>query len=108
MARDSKAKKSGGQHSSALIGLSRLVARRAARDAMEPRAAENQCLKAEATQGPKYLRVTEVARLCGVSDRTVWRWIAQRTLKSAKVGRIRRVERSDLERLMRVDNVEES
>jgi excisionase family DNA binding protein len=39
------------------------------------------------------LRAGEIARLCGVSVRTVRRWIAAETLPSVKVGGVRLVAR---------------
>jgi excisionase family DNA binding protein len=45
------------------------------------------------TTAPEYLRASEIARLCGVSVRTVRRWIAAETLPSVKVGGVRLVAR---------------
>lgn len=45
------------------------------------------------------LRAAEIARLKGVSLRTVRRWIASGVLPSAKVGGVRLVARRDLDRL---------
>jgi excisionase family DNA binding protein len=45
------------------------------------------------TTAPEYLRAGEIARLCGVSVRTVRRWIAAETLQSVKVGGVRLIAR---------------
>jgi excisionase family DNA binding protein len=45
------------------------------------------------TTAPEHLRAGEIARLCGVSVRTVRRWIAAETLPSVKVGGVRLVAR---------------
>jgi len=51
--------------------------------------------------GPaQYLRAGEIARLVGVSERTVRRWIAEGTLASAKIGGTRLVARAALEQLL--------
>jgi excisionase family DNA binding protein len=47
-----------------------------------------------------YLRAGEIARLAGVSVRTVRRWIAEETLPSVKVRGVRLVPRKDLERIL--------
>lgn len=41
------------------------------------------------TDAPEYLRAGDIARLSGVSLRTVRRWIADRTLPSVKLGGVR-------------------
>jgi excisionase family DNA binding protein len=48
----------------------------------------------------KYLRAAEIARLTGMSPRTVRRWIADETISSTKLGGARLVARADLERLL--------
>jgi excisionase family DNA binding protein len=45
------------------------------------------------TDAPKYLRAGEIARLFGVSLRTVRRWIAEEVLPSVKLGGVRLVGR---------------
>jgi len=52
------------------------------------------------TEAPEYLRAGEIARLIGVSLRTVRRWIADEVLPSVKLGGARLVPRKGLERLM--------
>jgi excisionase family DNA binding protein len=51
------------------------------------------------TDAPDFLRAGDIARLAGVSVRTVRRWIAEGTLPSVKVRGVRLVPRKDLERL---------
>jgi excisionase family DNA binding protein len=52
------------------------------------------------TNAPEYLRAGEIARLSGVSVRTVRRWIAEEILPSVKVRGARLVPRKDLERVL--------
>jgi excisionase family DNA binding protein len=52
------------------------------------------------TDAPEYLRAGEIARLVGVSLRTVRRWIAEEALPSVKLGGVRLVPRKGLERLL--------
>ncbi len=52
------------------------------------------------TEAREYLRASEIARLCGVSERTVRRWIAAETLPSVKVGGVRLVARQALEEML--------
>lgn len=47
-----------------------------------------------------YLRAGDIAQLCGVSLRTVRRWIASGTLPSRKVGGVRLVAREALEEMI--------
>jgi excisionase family DNA binding protein len=49
---------------------------------------------------PEYLRADEIARLTGVSVRTVRRWIAAGTLQSVKVGGVRLVARQTLQKTL--------
>jgi excisionase family DNA binding protein len=49
---------------------------------------------------PAYLRAEAVADLLGLSVRTIRRWIADRSIPSAKIGGARLVAFSDLERLL--------
>jgi excisionase family DNA binding protein len=48
----------------------------------------------------EYLRADEIARLTGVSLRTVRRWIAAGTLPSVKVGGVRLVARQTLQKTL--------
>jgi excisionase family DNA binding protein len=52
------------------------------------------------TDAPEYLRAGDIARLAGVSVRTVRRWIADDTLPSVKIRGVRLVARNGLERLL--------
>jgi excisionase family DNA binding protein len=52
------------------------------------------------TDAREYLRAGEVARLVGVSVRTVRRWIAEEVLPSVKLGGARLVPRDGLERAL--------
>jgi excisionase family DNA binding protein len=52
------------------------------------------------TDAPEYLRAGEIARSCGVSLRTVRRWIAEKTLPSVKLRGVRLVPRKGLERML--------
>jgi excisionase family DNA binding protein len=52
------------------------------------------------TDAPEYLRAGEIARLFGVSLRTVRRWIAEEALPSVKLGGVRLVPRKGLEQLL--------
>ena len=49
------------------------------------------------TAARDYLRAADIARVCGVSERTVRRWIAAETLPSVKVGGVRLVAREAVE-----------
>jgi excisionase family DNA binding protein len=52
------------------------------------------------TDGKEYVRAAEIARLTGMSVRTVRRWIADEILPSTRLGGARLVARADLERLL--------
>jgi excisionase family DNA binding protein len=52
------------------------------------------------TDVPQFLRAGDIARLTGVSLRTVRRWIAGETLPSAKVGGARLVPRTAVEQVL--------
>jgi excisionase family DNA binding protein len=52
------------------------------------------------SEGRDFLRAGEIARLTGISLRTVRRWIKDEIVPSAKLGGARLVSRSDLERLL--------
>ena len=52
------------------------------------------------TGSAQYLRAAEIARLTGLSERTVRRRIASRELASVKLGGARLVAKTDLERVL--------
>jgi excisionase family DNA binding protein len=52
------------------------------------------------TDVPEFLRAGEIARLTGISLRTVRRWIAEKWLPSVKLRGVRLVPRKDLEQLL--------
>jgi excisionase family DNA binding protein len=52
------------------------------------------------TAAQEYLRADEIARQCGVSLRTVRRWIASKTLPSVKVGGLRLVARETVQQML--------
>ena len=52
------------------------------------------------TGSAQYLRAREIARLLGVSERTVRRLISDGTFPSVKVGGARLVAKADLERVL--------
>ena len=52
------------------------------------------------TAAREYLRAGEIARLCGVSVRTVRRWIAAETLPSVKVGGVRLAPRKAVQQML--------
>jgi excisionase family DNA binding protein len=54
------------------------------------------------TDGTEYLRAADIARLTGMSLRTVRRWIDDEILPSVKLGGARLVAAADLERLLSV------
>ena len=49
--------------------------------------------------GAKYLRAGDIARLTGVTIRTVRRWIADAIIPSTRLGGARLVPKTELERL---------
>ena len=51
-------------------------------------------------KGREHMRASEIARLTGMSVRTVRRWIADEMLPSTKRGGARLVARADLEGLL--------
>ena len=53
------------------------------------------------TASREFLRADEIARLSGVSVRTVRRWIAAGTLPSVKVGGVRLVARQTVQKTAR-------
>jgi excisionase family DNA binding protein len=52
------------------------------------------------TNGTEYLRAADIARVTGMSIRTVRRWIADETIPSTKLGGARLVQKAELERLL--------
>ena len=52
------------------------------------------------TRGTEYLRAPDIARLTGMSLRTVRRWIADEIIPSTKLGGARLVPIADLARLL--------
>jgi len=52
------------------------------------------------TAAREYLRADEIARLTGVSVRTVRPWIAAGTLPSVKVGGVRLVARGAIQQML--------
>jgi excisionase family DNA binding protein len=52
------------------------------------------------TAARDYLRAGEIARLSGVSVRTVRRWIAAETLPSVKLGGVRLVARETVQQML--------
>jgi len=55
------------------------------------------------SESSAYLRAGEIARLFGVSERTIRRWIARQELPSVKIGGARLVAIANLERLLSPD-----
>lgn len=68
--------------------------------AREEARAEMQRLLAEA-RGDAYLSAQDAARFAGVTDGTIRRWIRAGRLTEHRAGRVVRVLRTDLERLLR-------
>jgi excisionase family DNA binding protein len=52
------------------------------------------------TACPTYLRAADIARLTGMSIRTIRRWIDDKIIPSTKLGGARLVEKAELERLL--------
>jgi excisionase family DNA binding protein len=52
------------------------------------------------SDGRDFLRAGEIARLTGISLRTVRRWIRDKIVPSVKLGGARLVARKDLERTL--------
>jgi excisionase family DNA binding protein len=44
--------------------------------------------------------IPEAAVYLGLSEKTVWDWVYMRSLASVKVGRLRKIRRSELERII--------
>ncbi len=49
---------------------------------------------------PDFLRAGEIARMLGLSERTIRRWIADGILPSRRLGGARLVARDELDRLL--------
>ena len=56
------------------------------------------------TDGKEYLRAGDIARLTGMTVRTVRRWIADKTIPSVKLGGARLVATADLEAVLSASN----
>ena len=56
------------------------------------------------TDGKEYLRAGDIARLTGMTVRTVRRWIADKTIPSVKLGGARLVATADLEAALSASN----
>lgn len=54
----------------------------------------------KAEQGQTYLRKKDVARILGITVRTVEKWIASGELKHIKKGRLVFIARDDFEKFM--------
>jgi excisionase family DNA binding protein len=52
------------------------------------------------TEGTEYLRAGDIARLSGMSLRTIRRWIAEEIIPSVKLGGARLVAKADLQRAL--------
>jgi excisionase family DNA binding protein len=52
------------------------------------------------TDGTEYLRADDIARLTGMSLRTVRRWIADEIISSTKLGGARLIAKAELRRLL--------
>ena len=50
----------------------------------------------ERTSG-RFLKLSEVQEMMGVSRSTVWRWTAENGLKVVRIGNVTRIRESDLE-----------
>ena len=50
---------------------------------------------------PRMLVVQEVAELCQVSERTVWRWIRNNNLNAHHFGRLTRISEKDFAKFLR-------
>ena len=45
----------------------------------------------------RFLRVSDVAEMLGVSRSTIWRWQTERGLKTVSIGGVTRIRESDLD-----------
>ena len=52
---------------------------------------------------PRMLLVPEIAELCQVSERTVWRWIRDGELEAYRLGRCTRISEKDFAKSLRDD-----
>lgn len=57
--------------------------------------------KSDASAGDDLLTVADIAKHCQVSQRTVRRWIDNGSLKAGRLGRLRRIRRSDFEKFLK-------
>jgi excisionase family DNA binding protein len=51
------------------------------------------------TNEQEFLRVAEVAKIIGVSERTVQRWVEDKVIKSSKLGGVRLIPKKEIDRL---------
>src|SRR3974390_3284858 len=56
----------------------------------------------------RFLKLSEVRQVLGVSRATVWRWINERGLRVVKVGGVSRVRASDLQEFLKRYEIGES
>jgi len=49
----------------------------------------------------RFLRLSEVQKMLGVSRSTVWRWTVERGLKVVRVGDVTRIRESDLQTFLK-------
>jgi excisionase family DNA binding protein len=56
----------------------------------------------------RFLKLSEVQEMFGVSRSTVWRWQAERGLKVVRVGEVVRVRESDLRAFVERHEIGES
>lgn len=56
----------------------------------------------------RFLTLSEVRQVLGVSRATVWRWTTERGLKVVKVGSVARVRESDLQAFLKQHESTES
>lgn len=45
----------------------------------------------------RFLKLSEVQQMFGVSRSTIWRWTAERGLKVVRIGEVTRIRESDLQ-----------
>ena len=49
----------------------------------------------------RFLKISDVQAMLGVSRSTVWRWTAENGLKVVRVGNVTRIRESDLQAFLR-------
>lgn len=49
---------------------------------------------------PLLLNIPDAAVLLGVCEQTVWKWVYERRIGSVKLGRSRKIRRSEIERFI--------